>query len=127
MPLQDDARARYREDRELNDIESAVIEARLRQVLDAEAARINPVVRMSRMTPKLNGLQQKFAEFTARIEGAVDKIYDEMDQTAAYTESGIVKYSGAVRTIKETAKAIDDAANQMTNGGPPLADSGGQA
>lgn len=74
-------------------------------------------------TPKLNGLQDYFAKFTERVEASVQKLMDKMDGTAGTTEAAVEKFGGAVDKVAATAKAIDDAANQMTNGGPPLGNS----
>jgi hypothetical protein len=74
-------------------------------------------------TPKLNGLQDAFKGFTERVEASVQKLMDKMDGTATTTEAAVEKFGSAVDKVAATAKQIDDAANQMTNGGPPLAGS----
>lgn len=70
-------------------------------------------------TPKLSGLQDAFAKFTTRVEAAAQALIDKMEGTAASTETAVQKFGGAVDSVAATAKAIDDAANQLTNGGPP--------
>lgn len=74
-------------------------------------------------TPKLSGLQASFAKFTERVEAAAQKLMDKMDGTATTTEAAVEKFGGVVDSVAAQAKAIDDAANQMTNGGPPLGNS----
>lgn len=71
-------------------------------------------------TPNLNGITAAFEKFTARVEAAAVKLTARMDSVGTYTETAVEKFGGAVTTIEAKAKAIDDAANQMTNGGPPL-------
>jgi hypothetical protein len=71
-------------------------------------------------TPKLNGLQDAFKAFTSRVEAAADSLTKRMDSAATTTETAIVKFGAAVGQVEATAKSIDDAANQLTNGGPPL-------
>jgi hypothetical protein len=74
-------------------------------------------------TPKLNGLQDAFTAFTARVEKAAESLIQRMDAVAGTTEGAVTKFSGAVEKVAVTAKSIDDAANQLTNGGPPLGNS----
>ena len=71
-------------------------------------------------TPKLNGLQDAFKAFTARVEAAAESLTNRMDTAAGTTETAITKFGHAVEQVEATAKSIDDAANQLTNGGPPL-------
>lgn len=75
-------------------------------------------------TPKLNGLSDAFGKFTARVEAAADKLQKRMDSVGDYTETAVTKFGAGVDKIEAQAKAIDDAANQMSNGGPPLGNSG---
>ena len=74
-------------------------------------------------TPKLNGLQDAFAAFTTRVEAAAQKLTERMDTVAVTTETAVTKFGSAVDKVEAQAKAIDDAANQITNGGPPLGNS----
>ena len=74
-------------------------------------------------TPKLNGLQDAFTAFTARVEKAAEALINRMDSVAGTTEGAVEKFGGAVEKVAVTAKSIDDAANQLTNGGPPLGNS----
>lgn len=74
-------------------------------------------------TPKLNGLTAAFDKFTARVEAAADSLHKRMDNVGSFTEGAVEKFGGAVEQIQAKAQAIDDAANQMTNGGPPLDES----
>ncbi len=78
-------------------------------------------------TPKLNGLPNAFASFIARVEAAAGKVHDKMNSVAGETESAVTKFSGAIDPIAAMAKQIDDTANQLTNGGPPLGNSSGQS
>jgi hypothetical protein len=71
-------------------------------------------------TPKLNGLQDAFKAFTARVEAAAESLTTRMDTAASTTETAITKFGAAVSQVEATAKDIDNAANQLTNGGPPL-------
>lgn len=77
-------------------------------------------------TPNLDGLQNVFANFTTRVDGLAKKLADRMQSVGDYTENAVTKFGNGVDKIEATAKAIDNAANQMTNGGPPLAGSSGQ-
>ena len=43
-----------------------------------------------------------------------------MDTAAETTETAITKFGAAVGQVEATAKDIDNAANQLTNGGPAL-------
>jgi hypothetical protein len=54
------------------------------------------------------------------------RLHDKMDVAEKTTETSIVKFEGAVDQVLDTVKQIDDAANQMTNGGPPLGDGSAQ-
>jgi len=74
-------------------------------------------------TPKLNGLQDAFTAFTSRVEKAAESLISRMDAVAGTTENAVTKFGGAVDKVEATAKSIDDAANQLTNGGPPLGNS----
>lgn len=69
-------------------------------------------------TPKLNGLQGAFAKFTERVEAVAETLMKRMDSAATMTEGAVEKFGGAVAAIEAQAKTIDDAANQLTNGGP---------
>jgi hypothetical protein len=71
-------------------------------------------------TPALNSLQDTFSRFTARVDRAAAKLAARMDSVASFTETAVEKFGGAIDKVEAQAKAIDDAANQMTNGGPPL-------
>jgi hypothetical protein len=71
-------------------------------------------------TPKLNGLQDAFKAFTTRVEAAAESLTKRMDTAAETTETAITKFGAAVGQVEATAKDIDNAANQLTNGGPPL-------
>jgi hypothetical protein len=78
--------------------------------------------RMSQ-TPKLDGLLGNFSAFTARVEAAAQKMSEKMDGTATFTEAAVDKFGTAVDKVHAQAQAIDDAANQLSNGGPPLGNS----
>lgn len=69
-------------------------------------------------TPNLNGLTDAFAKFTQRVEDAALGLVKRMDSVAGTTENAVTKFGGAVDKVAETAKQIDDAANQLTNGAP---------
>lgn len=82
-----------------------------------------PAPAASAGTPNLNGLQGAFANFTKRVDSAALSLTKRMDSVATFTETAVEKFGGAVDKVEAQARAIDNAANQMTNGGPPLGNS----
>ena len=120
--------------RELNPVEAAVIETRVAQAVNEEAAFVNNLdaeVRQIKInhstgqqhmqTPKLNSLKGAFESFTKRVEAAAGTLLNQMDETGSSAEQAVTKFGGVVESIHATVKDIEDTANQMTNGGPPLA------
>lgn len=77
-------------------------------------------------TPKLDSLLDGFGLFAVTVEEAAGRLHERMARAAGKTVDAVDKFSGAVDKVEATAHAIDDAANRLTNGGPPLAGSDGQ-
>lgn len=71
-------------------------------------------------TPKLNSLMGSYDAFTARVEAAADAVHKRLDAIGGQAETSTAKLSKAVDPIEAMVKQIDDTANQLTNGGPPL-------
>ena len=125
----------FRGQRELNPVETAVIETRVGQAVIEEAAFVNNLDaevsqikinhstsgQQNMQTPKLNSLKGAFESFTKRVEAAAGTLLNQMDETGSSAEQAVTKFGGVVDSIHATVKDIEDTANQMTNGGPPLA------
>lgn len=74
-------------------------------------------------TPKLNSLAGAFDSFANRVEAAAQKVLDRMESVGGGAETSAAKLDKAIDPIEAIVKNIDDTANQLTNGGPPLDDS----
>lgn len=74
-------------------------------------------------TPKLDGFMSGFDSFTAKVEGLVDDLNKSMADTVTQVGASTTKLGGAVGKIKAKAKQMEDVANQLSNGGPPLGNS----
>lgn len=119
-------RDEYREQRELAEHDSAIIEARLRHVLALETANQNlkgQLMSMVRQTPKLNGLRASLDSFFDRVEKAAGSVTDDMNDTAQFTEQGAEKMKTVVKQVRDQAQSVHDAADQVlaqpgTNGVP---------
>lgn len=101
--------------------------AKLDEHLAASIAELAPAAKqpaMTAATPKLSGLHEAFGKFTQRVEAAADRLHKRMDSVGGFTENAVDKFGSAIDKVEAHAKSIDDAANQMTNGGPPMGNSG---
>lgn len=71
-------------------------------------------------TPKLMGLNDRLAGMLGSVEAAADRLHRRMTKVEDMSNDGIAKINTVVDSVEAIAKDIHDAANQMTNGGPPL-------
>lgn len=71
-------------------------------------------------TPKLLGLNDRLAGMISSVENAADRLHKRMESVENLSVNGIAKIDGVVSGVEAIARDIHDAANQMTNGGPPL-------
>lgn len=75
-------------------------------------------------TPKLMGLNDRLAGMIGSVEMAADRLHKRMSKVEDMSTEGIAKINVVVDSVEAIAKDIHDAANQMSNGAPPLVDSG---
>lgn len=74
-------------------------------------------------TPKLMGLNDRLAGMISSVETAADRMHKRIAKVEDMSSDGIAKINTVVDSVEAIAKDIHDAANQMTNGAPPLSDS----
>lgn len=74
-------------------------------------------------TPKLLGLNDRLAGMLGSVEAAADRLHRRMSKVEDMSVDGIAKIDAVVDSVEAIATEIHNAANQMTNGAPPLVDS----
>ena len=73
-------------------------------------------------TPNLDLLAAgAFDSFTARVDRAMGAVVARLQSVGGSAETSAAKLNSAIDPIEAVVKQVDDAANQLTNGGPPLA------
>lgn len=79
------------------------------------------------MTPKLQGLAAKMRDVTASIEGRALQLSDRLDKADRSSAQNADRVHAELDKIEAAVRQVEDLANQMSNGGPPLEDSAGSS
>jgi hypothetical protein len=77
------------------------------------------------MTPKLRGLSAKLRDVRGSIEARAEAIGKRLDGADQDSEVASALIHGELDKIEQATKDIVDFAKEMSNGGPPLEQSGG--
>lgn len=76
------------------------------------------------MTPKLQALAGKLRDVRARVEQRAVELSDRLDKVDQSSETNAGRLHTELDKIDAAVREVEDLANQMTNGGPPLEGSG---
>lgn len=72
------------------------------------------------MTPKLQGLASKLRHVTQSIEDRAVRLADRLDSVDQKDAEAHAKVHTEIDKIEDASRGLDDFANQVSNGGPPL-------
>jgi len=79
---------------------------------------------MSRLRDKLTQAKNICAEVTATIEARADSLIAKRDGLAAKTDQAFAPHENLLNEAEAGLNEVEEALRVLSNGGPPLADSG---